>query len=118
MSEPTPPSPAPSDRPVVAMSGTLSIQGDGFMRRTIAKNTAVPIPEPVTMSATIVVNGETFTYQQQVPGLDWNVIECAPELRAGYERLVRQNLGQALADRLNPQIEVHRPKPTKCQTVG
>ena len=70
-----------------------------------------PLPLPVTLRTSVTVDGVEYGYQQLVPRHDWDVIARDPALRAGYERQLRANLGQALMERLNPPITVEMPTP-------
>ena len=63
----------------------------------------------VILTATVVVNGEEVTIQQQVDHAAWRHIDADPQVRASYERTLHQRLADALVDRLEPTITVHEP---------
>ncbi|MEU6462217.1 hypothetical protein [Streptomyces sp. NPDC046976] len=63
----------------------------------------------VILSATATTGPETVTVQEQVDRAAWRYIDRDPGLRAGYERRLRQKLGEALVDRIDPAITVHEP---------
>ncbi|MFE1206404.1 hypothetical protein ACFW5V_32475 [Streptomyces sp. NPDC058762] len=63
----------------------------------------------VVLTATVVVNGDEVTIQQQVDHAAWRHIDADPQVRASYERALHQRLADALLDRLEPTITVHEP---------
>jgi len=65
----------------------------------------------VILTATVTVDGEPVTVQQQVDRAVWKRIDADPPLRADYERRLRYQLAVALVDRLTPTITVHEPAP-------
>ncbi|MCX4976496.1 hypothetical protein [Streptomyces sp. NBC_00620] len=65
----------------------------------------------VILAATVTVNGETVTVQQDVDRAVWQRISSDPRLRADYERSLRQGLAAAVVERLNPSVTVHVPVP-------
>lgn len=65
----------------------------------------------VILTATVTVDGEPVTAQQQVDRAVWQRIAADPPLRADYERRLRYDLAVALVDRLEPAVTVHDPTP-------
>jgi hypothetical protein len=63
----------------------------------------------VILTATVAVDGEEVTVQQQIDHTAWRYIDRDPQLRADYERTLRNHLAAALVDRLEPTITVHEP---------
>jgi hypothetical protein len=65
----------------------------------------------VILAATVALEGEEVTVQQQIDRATWRIIDGDPQLRADYERGLRHRLAGALVDRLAPAITVHEPAP-------
>ncbi|MFE2181399.1 hypothetical protein [Streptomyces sp. NPDC059455] len=65
----------------------------------------------VVLTATVTVDGEPVTVQQQVDRAVWKRIDADPPLRADYERRLRYELAVALVDRLAPAVSVYEPAP-------
>ncbi|WP_181805668.1 hypothetical protein [Streptomyces shenzhenensis] len=65
----------------------------------------------VILAATVAVDGEEVTVQQQIDRAAWRIIDGDPQLRANYERVLRHGLAGALVDRLALAITVHEPAP-------
>ncbi|MFI7299311.1 hypothetical protein [Streptomyces sp. NPDC050121] len=63
----------------------------------------------VILAATVAVDGEEVTVQQQIDRAAWRIIDGDPQLRADYERSLRNGLAGALVDRLAPAITVYEP---------
>ncbi|MFE6522279.1 hypothetical protein [Streptomyces sp. NPDC057794] len=63
----------------------------------------------VVLTATVALNGEEVTVQQQIDRAAWRHIDRDPQLRADFERTLRHHLAAALVDRLEPTITVHEP---------
>jgi hypothetical protein len=63
----------------------------------------------VILTATVALDGEEVTAQQQIDLAAWRHIDRDPQLRANYERTLRNHLAAALVDRLQPTITVHEP---------
>ncbi|MBK3639528.1 hypothetical protein [Streptomyces sp. MBT33] len=65
----------------------------------------------VILAATVAVDGEEVTVQQQIDRAAWRIIDGDPQLRADYERGLRNELAGALVDRLAPAITVYELAP-------
>lgn len=65
----------------------------------------------VILTATVAMNGEPVTVQQQIDRAVWARITADPPVRADLERRMRYDLAVALVDRLAPTVTVHDPVP-------
>ncbi|MET7573342.1 hypothetical protein ABZT04_33330 [Streptomyces sp. NPDC005492] len=74
-----------------------------------------PFGPRVILTATVTVNGETVTAQDEVDRAAWECISKDPPYRAAYERMLRQRLAAALVDHLNPTVTVDVPE--DCQPL-
>ncbi|MFJ4880138.1 hypothetical protein ACIP93_33690 [Streptomyces sp. NPDC088745] len=70
-----------------------------------------PFGPIVVLTATVTVDGEPVTVQQQIDRAAWRWISETPPLRADYEKGLRHQLAAAVVDRLAPTITVHQPTP-------
>jgi hypothetical protein len=73
-------------------------------------NAFAPFGPMVVLAATITVNGEPVTVQQDIDSAVWRHVDSDPPLRAEYERHLRYELAVALVDRITPTITVYEPK--------
>ncbi|QOV40217.1 hypothetical protein IM697_18520 [Streptomyces ferrugineus] len=65
----------------------------------------------VVLAATVTVDGEEITVQQQIDRAAWRCIDRDPQLRADYERTLHHHLAAALVERLSPTVTVYEPAP-------
>ncbi|MEV8344620.1 hypothetical protein [Streptomyces niveus] len=72
----------------------------------------------VILTASVSVDDEQVTVQQQIDRAAWRYIDRDPQLRADYEQSVRHHLAAALVDRLAPTITVHEPAPPLGEAVS
>ncbi|MFF7758990.1 hypothetical protein [Streptomyces griseorubiginosus] len=63
----------------------------------------------VILAATVAVEGEEITVQQQIDRAAWRIIDGDPQLRPDHQQELRHGLAGALVDRLAPAITVHEP---------
>jgi hypothetical protein len=68
-----------------------------------------PFGPSVILTATVALDDEEVTVQQQIDLAAWRHIDRDPQTRAAYERTLRLELAVALVDRLEPTITVHEP---------
>ncbi|MFE4582644.1 hypothetical protein [Streptomyces chartreusis] len=68
-----------------------------------------PFGPSVILTATVALDGEEVTVQQQIDLAAWRYIDRDPQLRADYEGTLRNHLAAALVDRLEPTNTVHEP---------
>ncbi|MGW4087039.1 hypothetical protein ACWEGS_28805 [Streptomyces sp. NPDC004822] len=86
---------------------------------TVATGAAFnPFGPFVILTATVTVDGGEVTVQRQIDLAAWRHIDRDPQLRAVYERTVRNDLAAALVDRLEPTITVHEPAHLRDAVYG
>ncbi|MFB8120574.1 hypothetical protein ACFQ6U_14040 [Streptomyces sp. NPDC056465] len=68
-----------------------------------------PHDRAVILTATVTVDGQTFTAQDQVDRVAWEHIAADPPLRTHIEQRLRHRLAEALVERLDPPVTVHVP---------
>ncbi|MFF4902197.1 hypothetical protein [Streptomyces sp. NPDC001068] len=68
-----------------------------------------PFTLPVTLSATVTVNGVEIGAQECVDPHAWAAMSTDPAAVAAYERLVWERLGRAIVEHLAPAVTVGVP---------